>query len=165
MKTTHIPLEALSFVTPPRVLVVRANFHASIIAMLSEGAETYLKACNAVVSYIDLTGALEIPAVLHHAHKSQHYDAYVVLGCVIRGDTGHYDVVVEGVTQGIMQLVASHGLLVGNGILTVENEFQANERANPQDMNKGGGAAYAALQLLSIVKKIGNSTHTQGGRR
>ncbi len=154
MKTTHNALKPIHFVKAPRVLVVRAQFHEDLVAQLSDGATAFLQSCKATITYIDITGAMEIPALLYHAHKSQKFDAYVVLGCVIRGDTGHYDVVVNGTTHAIMQLVATHGLLIGNAILTIETLAQAVERADPKQLNKGGEAAFAALQLLQLTQEM-----------
>ena len=90
------------------------------------------------------------------ADRQCNYDGYVALGCVIRGETTHYETVCNDSSRAI-QLMGLQGLLIGNGILTVENDEQAEVRANPEKMNKGGGAAAAALHLIALSRKWGSS--------
>ena len=132
---------------PPgaRVLVVEARYYAGINAMLLAGAVAALERAGAVVEHTVVPGALEIPTAVALAHRSGRFDAYVALGCVIRGETSHYDLVAGESCRGLTDLGVREGLPIGNGILTVENERQAEVRADPNGQDKGGGAALAAL--------------------
>ena len=100
-------------------------------------------------------GALEIPTAVGIAERLGKFDAYVALGCVIRGETTHYETVCNDSSRGLT--LGLQGLCIGNGILTVENFKQAEERADPKKQNKGGGAAAAALHLLSLSHKWANN--------
>jgi 6,7-dimethyl-8-ribityllumazine synthase len=137
-----------------RVLVVEARFYAEINAMLVAGARAALEAAGAEIGHEVVPGALEIPPAIALAHRSGRYDAYVALGCVIRGETTHYDLVAGESSRGITDLGVRQGALIGNGILTVENEAQALARADPSRQDKGGGAARAALVLLALRYRL-----------
>ena len=102
-----------------------------------------------------MPGALEIPPAIALAGRSERFDAFVALGCVIRGETTHYELVAGESARGLMDLGVRTGLLIGNGILTVENEPQALERADPRRQDKGGAAAVAALALLGLRRRLG----------
>ncbi|MCP4206776.1 MAG: 6,7-dimethyl-8-ribityllumazine synthase, partial [Shimia sp.] len=103
---------------------------------------------------VDVPGALEIPTAIGIAERMSNFDGYVALGCVIRGETTHYETVCNDSSRAI-QLLGLQGLCIGNGILTVENRPQAEVRADPKDQNKGGGAAAAALHLVALSRKWG----------
>lgn len=137
-----------------RVLIVEARFYAHINDMLLEGANAVLEAAGARVEHVVVPGALEVPPAIGLAHAAGRLDAYVALGCVIRGETGHYDLVANESCRGIMELGIRERALIGNGILTVENEQQALVRADPRQQDKGGGAALAALALLSWRNRL-----------
>lgn len=142
--------------TGPRVLLVEARFYDDIADALAEGAEDALH--NAGVSFdrIQVPGALEIPpAIAIAAMSGAGYDGYVALGCVIRGETTHYETVCAESARGLMTLGVEQGLAIGNGILTVENREQALTRANKSEKNKGGGAAEATLELINLRQKFG----------
>jgi 6,7-dimethyl-8-ribityllumazine synthase len=143
-------LEAPRVPKGTRVLVVEARFYADINAMLLRGADAALAAAGAEVEHVVLPGALEIPPAIALARHADRFDAYVALGCVIRGETSHYDLVAGESCRGIMDLGVREGLAIGNGILTVENEEQARVRADPAGQDKGGGAAQAALHLVAL---------------
>jgi 6,7-dimethyl-8-ribityllumazine synthase len=132
-----------------RVLVVEARFYAHINDLLLTGARRVLEAASAEVAHVVVPGALEIPPAIAMAQMADHFDAYVALGCVIRGETTHYELVAGESCRGLMDLGICAGAAIGNGILTVENEQQALVRADPADQDKGGGAALAALRLLA----------------
>jgi len=102
----------------------------------------------------EVPGALEIPTAVGIAERLSNFDGYVALGCVIRGETSHYDTVCNDSSRAL-QLLGLQGLCIGNGILTVENRGQAEVRADPKDQNKGGGAAAAALHLIALARKWG----------
>lgn len=151
-------LSALQFLSPPHVLIIEARFYHQINDMLIDGAVTALDGINATHEVMTVPGALEIPAALNlAAQKSEgrKFDAYVLLGCVVRGNTSHYDIVCSESARGVTDMALKHNLAVGNGILTVENEEQALERADKSRLNKGGEAAIAALMMLSIKQACG----------
>lgn len=133
-----------------RVLIIEARYYNHISDMLLQGARGALEQAGVSHDVVTVPGALEIPAALKFAVGKGGYAAYVVLGCVIRGETTHYDVVQNESARGIYQLVLEHGLALGNAILTVENEEQALARADISRMNKGGGAAEAALTMRNL---------------
>ena len=110
-----------------------------------------LQKAGAEITKVNVPGALEIPHVISYAHKSKtHYDGYVALGCVIRGETTHYDYVCDHSARALMDLAVNHQLAIGNGIITVENEAQALARASKDKKDKGGFAANAVLKMIKI---------------
>lgn len=133
----------------PRVLIVASPYYGDIAAALESGARKTLALTQASVDLIAVPGALEIPGAIQAARDS--YDGFVALGCVIRGETSHFDIVAGESARGLMALNLS-GLAVGNGILTVENLDQALVRA--RDLDKGGGAAEAALHLIAAARRF-----------
>lgn len=136
------------------VLLVEARFYPAINDMLLAGARGVLEAAGAAVGHVVVPGALEIPPAIALAHRAGRFHAFVALGCVIRGETTHYELVAGESCRGIMDLGARDGVPVGNGILTVENERQALARADPGGQDKGGGAALAALLLLAWRRRL-----------
>lgn len=139
----------------PHLLIIDSPYYEAISEALLEGATTALKAAGASHDRISVPGVLEIPAALTMAVDAmatggKHYDGFVLLGCVIRGETTHYDIVANESARAIMDIAVAGGLAVGNGIQTVENEAQAWARAKPSEKNKGGGAAEAALAMIKI---------------
>lgn len=132
-----------------RVLVIEARYYDHINDFLLEGISAALKDAGADFDVLTVPGALEIPAALNMS-LDKGYDAYVVAGCVIRGETSHYDIVANESARGVYDLVLRHNLALGNAILTVENEEQALARARPDRKDKGGEAARAALRMLAI---------------
>lgn len=137
-----------------RVLIVEARFYAHINDLLLTGARRILEVAGAEVAHVVVPGALEIPPAVAMAQASGRFDAYVALGCVIRGETTHYELVAGESCRGLMDLGIRAGAAIGNGVLTVENESQALVRADPADQDKGGGAALAALRLLAWRKAL-----------
>ncbi len=141
-----------------KVLIVQAVFYEKISAMLLEGAKAELARSGFEADVITVPGAFEIPTVIamHKTKKNkffQNYDeyyGYVALGCVIRGETSHYDYVCAESARGLSELGRVEKLAIGNGILTVENEAQALERADPNKKDRGGFAAYACVELIKI---------------
>ena len=139
---------------PDKILIIESRFYDDISDKLLEGAKLALRQGGAAYDIVTVPGALEIPAALKFAVDSgKNYDAYVVLGCVIRGETSHYDIVCNESARGVYDLVLKHGLALGNGIITVENDEQAIARADPVQLNKGGGAATAALRMLDLRRQ------------
>ena len=138
-------------------LIVEARFYADLADAQAEGAMVALDAAGASYERVTVPGALEIPAAIAFAHTGKtHFDGYVALGCVIRGETSHYDTVCNESARGIMDLTLAENLAIGNGILTVENEEQAWARADKNRKDKGGGAANAALAMASLRKELGH---------
>lgn len=136
-----------------RFLIVEARFYDHLNDMLIDGARTALKAAGHQVDVITVPGALEIPGAISLAEQSGEYEGYVGIGVVIRGETYHFEIVAGESARGIMALTLD-GIAIGNGILTVENEAQALERADPKRKDKGGEAAKAALALLALKEKF-----------
>lgn len=136
----------------PHFLLVEARFYDDIADLLLDGAGRALDAAGASFDKITVPGALEIPAAIRLAVTAGRYDAFVALGCVIQGETRHYDIVAGESARGLTELALHHGALIGNGILTTENRDQALVRADPARKNKGGDAARAALDLLQIKR-------------
>ena len=143
-----------------RILIVEARFYDDLADALLAGAMAVLKAEGAEFDKITVPGALEIPGAIAMANASGHaagraYEGYVALGCVIRGETAHFDVVANESARGIMDLTVNQRLAIGNGILTVENEDQAWERARADRLDKGGGAAKAAIAMTRLRRQMG----------
>lgn len=143
-----------------RVLIVEARFYEEIADALLDGATTAIAAAGATSDVVTVPGALEIPAAIAMAldgaaAQGKPYDAAVALGTVIRGETTHYDIVAGESSRALMDLSVARKFPLGNGILTVENEAQAWARARVSDMNKGGGAAEAALAMLRLKRRFG----------
>jgi 6,7-dimethyl-8-ribityllumazine synthase len=138
-----------------RVLIVEARFYAHVNDRLLAGVRAMLARAGAEPTHVVVPGALEIPPTVAMAQASGRFDAYVALGCVIRGETTHYELVSGESCRGLMELGIRTGAAIGNGILTVENEAQALVRADPATQDKGGGAALAALSLLALRRRLG----------
>jgi len=144
----------------PNILIVEARFYSHISDALLDGAMAALEKGGASFERITVPGALEIPPAILFAAKAcegagKSYDGYVALGCVIRGETYHFEIVAGESARGLMELGLTHGLCIGNGILTVENEEQALARAARGQSDKGGDAARAALALVNLRAKLG----------
>ncbi len=151
--TTHPPLPLPDFSETVRILIVVAPYHREIADGLVQGARGVLDAAGAEHETVEVPGALEIPTAIRLAHRQADYDGYVALGCVIRGETTHYETVASDSARGLMFL-GLDGACIGNGILTVENAAQAQVRAAPEGANKGGGAAEAALHLVALARQF-----------
>lgn len=151
---SHYTLPLPSFDKPVKALIVVAPYYRDIADMMIEGARATLDAAGATHELIEVPGALEVPAAIGQAFRMADFDVFVALGCVIRGETTHYDTVCNDSSRGLT-LLGLQGVCLGNGILTVENMEQAIVRADPKDQNKGGGAAAAALHLLALTRRWG----------
>ena len=139
----------------PNILIVEARFYAHISDQLLDGATAALEAGGAHFERIAVPGALEIPPTIGFAAKAdKNYDGYIALGCVIRGETYHFEIVAGESARGIMDL-GLRGFCIGNGILTVENEAQALARAGRDGQDKGGDAARACLALIKARARFG----------
>ncbi len=153
----HAAPAAPVFDRPPRVLIAAAPFYREIADHLIRGAEAALAGVGAEVERVETPGALELPIAIRLAADAGRFEGFVALGCVIRGETTHYETVCAESARGLMTLGVERGLAIGNGVLTVENEAQALARARPEEQDKGGGAALAALHLIALARRFGAS--------
>ncbi|MEO0772677.1 MAG: 6,7-dimethyl-8-ribityllumazine synthase [Pseudomonadota bacterium] len=154
MAGTEYTLPRPEFSDPVKLLVVVAPFYRDIADMMIAGALAEIEAAGGTHELVEVPGALEIPTAIAMADRMSNFDGFVALGCVIRGETTHYETVCNDSSRGLTMLGLT-GTLVGNGILTVENRDQAVARADPKQMNKGAGAAAAALHLIALSRKWG----------
>lgn len=134
-------------------LIVEARFYDHLNDMLVRGARAALEEAGHTAEVLTVPGALEIPAAIALADQSRAYDGYVAIGVVIRGETYHFEIVAGESARGVMALTID-GLAIGNGIITVENETQALARAAPEQKDKGGEAAKAAMALLALRERF-----------
>lgn len=160
---SHYILPLPSFDKPVKVLIVVSPYYKDIADNMVAGAKASLDAAGATYELIEVPGALEIPVAIGQAHRLSNFDGYVALGCVIRGETTHYDTVCNDSSRALT-LLGLQGACLGNGILTVENRDQAVVRADPDQQNKGGGAAEAALHLIALQRKWGKPDSGVGFR-
>ena len=135
-------------------LIVEARFYDHLNDMLIAGARAAIEEAGHSAEVVTVPGALEVPGAIAMAAESGRYDGYVALGVVIRGETYHFEIVSNESARGIMALTMD-GIAIGNGILTTENEEQAIRRADPAQLNKGGGAAQAAIAMLELRGRLG----------
>ncbi|MDF2605352.1 6,7-dimethyl-8-ribityllumazine synthase [Sphingomonas sp.] len=135
------------------VLIVEARFYDHLNDMLIAGARAAIEAAGHSAEVVTVPGALEVPGAISMAAESGRYDAFVALGVVIRGETYHFEIVSNESARGIMALTMD-GIPIGNGILTTENEEQAIRRADPAQLDKGGGAAQAAIAMLELQQRF-----------
>ena len=160
---THYTLPAPKFDKPVKLLIVVAPYYRDIADNLVAGAKAKAASVGAEDDVLEVPGALEIPSAIAMAGRLADFDGYVALGCIIRGETTHYDTVCNDSSRGLMMLGLG-GSCIGNGILTVENRDQAVVRADPAGQDKGGGAALAALHLIAISRKWAGQTKGIGFR-
>ena len=148
-----------SAVKGTRILLVEARYYDDVADALLTGAMKVLDGAQAKVDRISVPGSLEIPAAIAMAldaaqRKRRPYDGVVALGCVIRGDTIHFEIVSHQSARGLMDIAIARALPIGNGIITVDTEAQALARARPEEQDKGGDAARAALALVDIRHRL-----------
>ena len=143
----------------PHIMIAEARFYEDLADELAKGATTALDRAGATYERVEVPGAFEIPAAIQVAVRSmdfftarRRFDGFVALGCVIRGETTHYDYVCGESARGLQDLALRHTLAIGYGILTVENEEQAWARADVARHNHGGRAAMAALRMIEIKR-------------
>jgi 6,7-dimethyl-8-ribityllumazine synthase len=146
---------------PPNILIVEARFYTDIADELVRGAIGALEAAGATYERLEVPGAFEIPAAIEFALKgtagrpgATHFDGFLALGCVIRGETTHYDYVCAESARGLQSIALKHGAAIGYGILTVENDEQAWARAKVSEKNKGADVANACLRMIEIKRQF-----------
>ncbi|MFN3293218.1 MAG: 6,7-dimethyl-8-ribityllumazine synthase [Gemmobacter sp.] len=160
---SHFTLPAPAFDKPVKLLIVVAPYYRDIADHLVAGARAAAASVGAACDLVEVPGALEVPTAIAMAERMANYDGYVALGCVIRGETTHYDTVCNDSSRAIT-LLGLQGACIGNGILTVENYDQALVRADTAQQNKGGGAAMAALHLIALARRWSGATKGIGFR-
>ncbi|MBB6122329.1 6,7-dimethyl-8-ribityllumazine synthase [Sphingobium subterraneum] len=136
-----------------KFLIVEARFYDHLNDLLIAGAKAALEDAGHKCDVVTVPGALEIPGAVALAAESGRYDGFVAIGVVIRGETYHFEVVSNESARGLMAL-SMDGIPIGNGILTVENEAQALTRARPDEKDKGGEAAKAAIAMLNLRQRF-----------
>jgi 6,7-dimethyl-8-ribityllumazine synthase len=156
------PLKDKTDISGARALIVEARFYDDIQDAMLEGAAAELKQAGVSYDVLTVTGSLEIPATIAIAldaaeRNGKPYDAAIALGCVIRGDTIHFEIVSMESSRALMDLSVARKLPLGNGIITVNTEEQAWARARVSELNKGGDAARAALAVLRIKRRLAKS--------
>lgn len=137
-----------------RLLMAVAPYYRAIADHLQRGAELAAEEAEATLDRVFVPGAFELPGAIAHAARANAYDGFVALGCVVRGETSHYDYVCGESARGLMGLSTREGLAIGYGILTVENLAQAEARADPERGDKGGEAARAALAMIALKQRF-----------
>lgn len=147
----------------PHIMIVEARYYAHVSDELAKGAIAALDAAGASYERVTVPGAFEIPAAIHFAVAAQaagaraaRFDGYIALGCVIRGETTHYDHICEETAHWLQVLAVDEGLAIGYGILTCENEQQALHRASPSGNGRdhGGAAARACLAMVGVKRQF-----------
>jgi 6,7-dimethyl-8-ribityllumazine synthase len=141
---------------PPHLLIVRAPYYQAVVDGLADGAQRLLRAAGATFEVLDVAGAYELPQAIRLAVRGHAtFDGYVALGCVVRGETDHYDHICRETMAGLMAVALQFGLCLGTGLLTVDTMGQAEARATPGGYNKGAEAAAAALMQIAAARRLG----------
>ncbi len=153
MTEEHTTLPLPQITPAPHLLLVVAPYYRAIADDLVAGAVAALEQAGAKHEMVEVPGALEIPTAIRLASRARRHDGFVALGCVLRGETTHYETVCNDSSRGLM-LLGLDGLCIGNGILTCETVEQARVRAAVSGQDKGGGAAAAALHLVALARRF-----------
>ncbi|MGI4955463.1 MAG: 6,7-dimethyl-8-ribityllumazine synthase [Janthinobacterium lividum] len=158
MSTADAPLAVAPVVpgAPPHLLVVRAPYYRDIIDGMTRGAERILRESGATYEVLDIAGAFELAQAIRIALRgTTKFDGFVALGCVVRGDTDHYDHICRESMAGLMHVALQYGLALGSGLLTVHHVRQAEERSADDGHNKGAEAAVASLLQIVAARRLG----------
>ena len=140
----------------PKLLIIAGTFYRDIADALIQGAQEAVAAAGAQADLVEVPGALEIPGAIVQAEIADAgYDGYVALGCVIRGETTHYDYICAESARALQELAVARHAAIGYGILTVENDEQAWARASVEQKNKGADAAKACLAMMNLRRRFG----------
>lgn len=141
-----------------RIFIAVADYYKEITDQLLAGVKQEL-GTNYEITTVSVPGAFELPAALHYAlHGPNPYDGYIVLGCVIRGETAHFDYICQECARGLQELAMKHKIALGFGVLTVENREQAHKRADVEKGNKGREAARACLRMMDLKQQLMNES-------
>ncbi|MBX6742267.1 MAG: 6,7-dimethyl-8-ribityllumazine synthase [Acetobacteraceae bacterium] len=143
--------------SPPRLLVIQAPYYEQVVSGMRRGAEAVFAEAGASADVVDVAGAFELPAALRMAltQNGARYDGFLILGCVVKGETDHYDFICDSVCHGIMAISAETGVAIGFGLLTVDTLAQAIARSSDDRMNKGAEAAHALLGQVALRRRWG----------
>ena len=140
----------------PHVLIVRAPYYREVVDGLRDGAERILREAGATFEVRAVAGAYELPQAIRIVLRGQtRFDAFVALGCIVKGETDHYDFICDATMQGMMNLALQYGISTGTGLLTVDNIEQAIARSSQDGFNKGAEAAAAALLQVNAARRFG----------
>ena len=140
---------------PPRILLIRAPYYRDVVDGMTRAAESIFAQAEAVVERIDVAGAFELPQALRIALRgSRRFDGYVALGCVVRGETDHYEFICDSAMNGLMQVALQFGLCLGTALLTVDTLAQAQARSRETGPNKGAEAAVACLKQILLARAL-----------
>ena len=141
----------------PRLLCIQAPYYEQVVGGMRRGAEAVFAEAGALLEVADVAGAFELPAALRMAlvQRAAHFDGFLILGCIVKGETDHYDFICQATCAGVMQVAAETGAAVGFGLLTVHTLEQALARAGDDRMNKGGEAAHALLGQVALRRRWG----------
>jgi 6,7-dimethyl-8-ribityllumazine synthase len=140
----------------PHLLIIRAPYYRAVIEGLTTGAERIIREAGGTCEILDVAGAYELPQALGLAKRgSGRFDGFVALGCVVRGETDHYDFICQATMQGIMQVSLQFGMCLGTGLLTCDTLAQAEARSGQDGHNKGAEAAAAALLQINAARRLG----------
>lgn len=137
----------------PRLLIIQAPYYAGVVGGMRAGAERVLAVVEAKLTTVDVAGAFELPAALRMALRRGDWEGVLLLGCVVRGETDHYDFICDAVCHGVMAITAETGAAVGFGLLTVDRLEQAEARSRDDRMNKGAEAAHALLAQVALKRR------------
>jgi 6,7-dimethyl-8-ribityllumazine synthase len=158
MSTEDAPLPAAPAVegSAPHLLIVRAPYYRQVVDGLTTGAERILREAGATREILDVAGAFELPQVIRLAVRgSRRFDGFVALGCIIRGETDHYEFICKATMDGILGVSLQFGLCLGTGLLTCDTLAQAEARSSLDGFNKGAEAASAALLQINAARRLG----------
>jgi 6,7-dimethyl-8-ribityllumazine synthase len=158
MSTEDAPLPAAPKIdgAPPHLLISRAPYYKAIIDGLTVGAERILGEAGATCESLDIAGSYELPQAIRLAVRgAKRFDGFVALGCIIRGETDHYEFISRATMEGIMSVSLQFGLCVGTGLLTCDTMAQAEARSGMDGFNKGAEAAVAALLQINAARRLG----------
>ncbi|HUB15584.1 MAG TPA: 6,7-dimethyl-8-ribityllumazine synthase [Acetobacteraceae bacterium] len=158
MSTEDAPLPSAPKVDgpPPHLLMVRAPYYRAIIDGLTDGATRILRQAGATFETLDVAGSYELPQAIRIALRgTRKFDGFVALGCIIRGETDHYEFISRATMEGLMHVALQFGIAMGTGLLTCDTQSQAEARSGPDGFNKGGEAAVAALLQINAARRLG----------
>ncbi len=140
----------------PRMLLVRAPYYQAVVDGMTEAALRILGEVQASHAVLDVAGAFELPQAIRIALRGrERFDGFIALGCIIRGETDHYDFICTASMNGLMDVALQYGIALGTGLLTVDTLAQAVARSGPDGHNKGAEAAVAALRQVAAMRRLG----------
>jgi len=138
------------------LLVVRAPYYRQVVDGLTEGATRIMREAGATLETLDVAGAFELPQVIRIALRGpKRFDGFVALGCIIRGETDHYEFICRATMEGLMSVALQFGIALGTGLLTCDTRAQADARSGADGFNKGAEAASAALLQINAARRLG----------